>query len=163
MSIDPRFATHVEPLPAMLKQLLASQPFTYVTSPPYPERGGVYLFTEAGDKGQADEHMYVGRTGNLRQRLAQHCRPSSGHNSAPFTFLLARQATGQLTATYRAGTGRDALMIDPIFAAAFRAQNARINRMLIRYVEDDNQYRQTLFEVYAAVVLHTRYNDFDNH
>jgi GIY-YIG catalytic domain len=155
--IDPRFQAYIVPLPGSLERLLACPPFVYADSPPYPETGGIYVFTEG------DRHMYVGRTGNLRQRLGQHCRRSSGHNSAPFTFLLTREVTGRTNATYRAGEGRDALMSDPVFGPAFIQQNARVNRMLIRYVEEEDTYRQALLEVYVAVVLGTRYNDFDNH
>ena len=85
------------------------------------------------------------------------------HNSAPFTFLLTRDALGLPAADYRPGRGRDALMADPPFAAEFRNQNRRVNRMLIQYVQEENPYVQTLFEVYCAVVLRTRYNEFDNH
>ena len=157
MKINAYFMEYVDALPALLDQLLACPAFNYDSSPPFPEVGGVYLFTEDG------EHMYVGRTGNLRQRAGQHCRVSSGHNSAPFTFLLTREALGLPAANYRPGAGRDALMADSAFAAEFRNQNIRVNRMLIRYVQEEDPYVQTLFEVYCAVVLRTRYNDFNNH
>lgn len=155
--IHPRFRVYIDSLPRLLNRLLKCPPLVYPVSPPYPQAGGVYLFTEGR------RHVYVGRTGNLRQRLGHHCRPSSGHNSAPFTFLLAREFTGRVNATYRAGEGRDALMKDPAFAHAFEKQNARVNRMLIRYVEEEDSYRQMLLEVYVAVVLRTKYNDFDTH
>ena len=157
MTLDPAFGRYVDPLPGLLERLLACPPFVYAERPRVPDRGGVYLFTEG------EQHLYVGRTGKLRQRLGQHCRPSSGHNSAPFTFLLTREVTGRMSATYRAGEGRDELMNEPVFRRAFKEQNARVNRMLIRYVEEGNPNRQMLLEVYVAVVLPTRYNDFDNH
>lgn len=51
-----------------------------------PDRG-IYLFSEG------DQHLYVGRTNRIRQRLAGHCRPSSTHFSATFAFGIARQVT----------------------------------------------------------------------
>jgi len=35
--------------------------------------------------------------------------------------------------------------------------------MDLRYVEESDPVRQTLLEVYIAVVLKTPYNDFNNH
>jgi hypothetical protein len=35
--------------------------------------------------------------------------------------------------------------------------------MDLRFVEESDPVRQTLLEVYVAVVLATPYNDFDNH
>ena len=83
---------------------------------------------------------------------------------AAFAFLLARECTGKLKASYKAGAdSRDGLMLDPTFADAFRAAKARIRTMEFRYVEEVGSVAQCLLEVYAAVVLQTPYNDFDNH
>ena len=66
--------------------------------------------------------------------------------------------------TYKKGDGtRKALMADAAFRGAFDAAKARIRAMDLRYVEESDPVRQTLLEVYVAVVLGTPYNDFDNH
>jgi len=54
-------------------------------------------------------------------------------------------------------------MLDPIFAAAFQAAKKRIREMEYRYVEEIDQNRQALLEIYCAVVLRTPYNDFGTH
>ena len=54
-------------------------------------------------------------------------------------------------------------MQDETFAAEFRAAKQRLSEMDIRYVEEADPIRQTLLEVYVAVVLKTPFNDFDNH
>ena len=54
-------------------------------------------------------------------------------------------------------------MEDPTFAAAFSDAKARIRHMDVRFVEETNPVRQSLLEIYVAVVLETPYNDFDNH
>lgn len=54
-------------------------------------------------------------------------------------------------------------MEDPAFASAFMAAKARICNMELRYVEESDPVRQTLLEVYVAVVLEAKHNDFDNH
>jgi hypothetical protein len=121
-----------------------------------PQRG-IYLFTENG------KHLYVGRTNRMRPRLQEHCREGSPHNSAPFAFLLAREATGMKTASYKTAGGRADLCNDPAFGLAFVAAKARVRDMDVRFVEETDAIRQALLEVYTAVVLATPYNDFDNH
>ena len=54
-------------------------------------------------------------------------------------------------------------MQDEDFAAKFVAAKQRLSEMDIRYVEEIDPIRQTLLEVYVAVVLKTPFNDFDNH
>lgn len=54
-------------------------------------------------------------------------------------------------------------MLDPVFAAAFSAAKERIRQMEYRYVEEVDQNRQALLEIYCAVVLATPYNDFGTH
>jgi hypothetical protein len=54
-------------------------------------------------------------------------------------------------------------MLDPVFAAAFREAKERIRAMEYRYVEEREQNRQALLEIYCAVVLSTPYNDFGTH
>lgn len=55
------------------------------------------------------------------------------------------------------------MAVDPEFSAAFNEAKTRIRTMNFRYVEEAHPVRQCLLEVYAAVVLATPYNDFDNH
>jgi hypothetical protein len=54
-------------------------------------------------------------------------------------------------------------MHDPIFAEAFSRAKDRIRRMDYRYVEETDQNRQSLLEIYCAIVLETPYNDFGTH
>jgi len=83
---------------------------------------------------------------------------------AAFAFRLARHATGRLVPSYKKGDGsRDALMNDLNFVKAFSEAKARICDMELRYVEESDPVRQTLLEVYVAVVLQAKHNDFDNH
>jgi hypothetical protein len=78
--------------------------------------------------------------------------------------LLAREATGRTRASYRTGAdSRAGLMLDPVFAAAFSAVKERIRAMEFRYVEEADQNRQALLEIYSAIVLGTPYNDFGTH
>ena len=156
--MDPKFAALVETLAPKLERLLAMQPLAYGALRRDMPKSGVYLFTEAG------RHLYVGRSNDLRGRYGRHCRPAATNRQAAFAFQLARKVTGNIRATYRAGAGsRAGLAVDPTFAAAFVAAKARIREMEYRFVEEANQNRQALLEIYCAVVLATPYNDFGTH
>ena len=83
---------------------------------------------------------------------------------AAFAFRLAREATGKLKASYRSNDeSRVGLMRDPVFAEAFKSAKVRIRGMDFRYVDECDQTRQALLEIYCAVALDTPYNDFNTH
>ena len=151
------FRQHVESLHPALESLLSSDSFTLSSLPDWLPKAGIYLFTDG------EKHLYVGRSNSMRNRLHQHCRPSSLHNSAPFAFRLAREARNMLKATYKTEGSRAHLLQDPEFTAAFTAAKARLRTMRIRAVEERNPLRQALLEIYSAVSLEAPYNDFNNH
>ncbi len=156
--MDPKFAALVETLAPKLERLLAMPSLAYGALPRAMPQSGVYLFTEAG------RHLYVGRSNGLRGRYSGHCRAGATYRQAAFAFQLAREVTGRAQAAYRAGAeSRAGLMLDPAFTAAFVAAKERIRRMEYRYIEEANQNRQALLEIYCAVVLATPYNDFGTH
>jgi len=76
---------------------------------------------------------------------------------------LARHSTGLTTATYKTDGGRKALSVDPHFGPAFTSAKARVRDMQVRFVEENDPICQALLEIYVAIVLKTRHNDFDNH
>jgi len=145
----------VQQMPTLLKQL-TSQPRR-----PWNDRGilpekGIYVFYDG------EKPIYVGRTNNMRQRLQQHCNPSSGHNSATFAFNMAkREAIKQGMNVKRS---RSQLEADPAFSELYLKAKARVSKMPVRVIEIDDPIIQTLFEVYAVMCLDTKeYNDFDTH
>ncbi len=71
--------------------------------------------------------------------------------------------TSRLTAKYSANSSRVALLVDSQFAEAFTLEKARVRRMDLRFVEENDPLRQSLLEIYVSVVLGTKYNDFDTH
>jgi len=157
-SLDPKFIALVDQLAPKLQGLLAMPPLTNGNLSHEMPSSGVYLFTESG------RHFYVGRSNDLRGRYGRHCRPGATHRQAAFAFQLARERTGRTVAAYRPGeNSRAGLMLIPEFAEAFTAAKARIREMEYRYVEETDQNRQALLEIYCAVVLATPYNDFGTH
>jgi hypothetical protein len=82
----------------------------------------------------------------------------------PLPFRLAREATGRAEASYKSGEdSREGLIVNPEFLAAFTEAKARIRRMDYRFVEEADQTRQALLEIYCSVALGTPYNDFNTH
>ncbi len=152
-----RFANLIESLHPSLTALLAMTPAISATLPRSAPRSGIYLFSEGR------KHLYVGRSNRLPDRVRNHGKDTSRQNVASFAFLIARRDTGNHQATYTAAASRDALVADPVFAAAFLEAKRRISRMSVRYVEETDQLRQALLEMYVHVALQTPFNDFDTH
>ncbi len=156
--MNPKFAVLVKDIQAKLDTMLTMPPLRYGKLPRGMPMSGVYLFTENG------KHLYVGRSNGLRARYGRHCRPGATHRQAAFAFLLAREVTGKTEASYRSDEdSRAGLMRNPTFAAAFSSAKERIREMEYRYVEEADQNRQALLEIYCAIALVTPYNDFGTH
>lgn len=156
--MDPKFASAVESLHPLFERLTKMVPVKAGNMPSGMPSSGVYLFSEG------QKHLYVGRTNRLRHRYGEHCRPSSSHFQAPFAFLLARKATRNVKAAYASGPkSRKGLSTDPLFLSFFTRAKERIRRMHFRFVEEPDQMRQTLLELYCAIALGTPYNDFRTH
>jgi hypothetical protein len=156
--MHPTFSAAVEILHQKFERLLATPPLTAGALPRDMPKSGVYLFTED------NRHLYVGRSNNLRARYGRHCLPGATHRMAAFAFRLAREATGRTAASYKTGAdSRTGLIADPTFLDAFRSAKRRIRAMDYRFVEEVDQTRQALLEIYCAVALSTPYNDFNTH
>jgi len=151
------FKQYIDSLEPSFQRLIQMTPTTVAALPMDAPTSGIYLFSDDA------QHMYVGRTNTIRKRLQNHCRPSSGHNSATFAFRLARQISGQTIAAYTEQGSRSELENDPVFGPIFLAQKARVRNMNVRYVSEPDPMQQALLEMYASVSLQTPHNDFDNH
>lgn len=155
--MDLSFKQFVEMLHPSFERLMQMTPLKMSALPTKLPEKCIYLLSEGKN------HLYVGRTRKLRKRLRQHSIASAQHNQAVFAFKLVREATGQLAAAYSAEGSRKALCAEPAFAEAFQQAKARVRNMDLRFVEEADPTRQALLEIYASVVLHTKYNDFDTH
>ena len=117
---------------------------------------GIYLFSDG------ERYRYVGQTRDLRERLAQHVRPSGTHNSATLAFRMAVERAGMAGIPVDAAT-RAALQADPDFAAHFTRAKANVALWDVQYIELGDPVTRTVFEVYAHVALATDLNSFDTH
>ena len=153
--VNERFAALVESLEAKCHELLTIPPVAAADVPSGTPVGGIYLFSEG------DVHLYAGRT---KRRICERIRNQFGANpsAASLPWLIAREATGR-RATYRTIGSRDDLLADSKFRTEYESARARIREMHVRYVHEPEPLRQTLLEIYVAVVTEARYNDFDTH
>ncbi len=151
------FRQFIESLEPSFQRLINMAPVSVASLPMDAPQSGIYLFSEN------EQHLYVGRTNTMRKRLQNHCRPSSGHNSATFAFRLARENTKQTVPTYTKQGSRSHLESDPVFGPVFIEQKTRVKNMDVRYVSEPTPMRQALLEMYVSVSLQTPHNDFDNH
>jgi len=122
----------------------------------FPDKG-IYVFFENG------KALYVGRSDRMKERVKQHGRPSSGHNSATFAFILAKEEAGKSPKKIYLEQDRDVLERDPAFKPIYDEMKERVSKMQIRVVEVKDPVDQTFFEVYAALELDTPYNVWENH
>lgn len=156
--MDRKFQDLLSTLTPSLDRLRKTPPMEFRSPLPDLPRKGAYLFSEGS------RHLYIGRSNNLRQRYRLHCHRGATDRQAAFAFRLAREATGRMTPSYRQGDdSRQGLMQDEKFQAAFADAKKRIIKMKYRYVEEPDQIRQALLEIYCAVALQTPYNDFGTH
>jgi predicted GIY-YIG superfamily endonuclease len=155
--VDEAFKQFVENLHPCFERLMQKPPLKMAALPSKLPEKCIYLLSEGRN------HLYVGRTRRLRQRLRQHSIEAAQHNQAVFAFKLARGATGRLTAAYSTKGSRKAMCAEPAFAEAFQQAKARVRNMDLRFVEEADPTRQALLEIYASVVLRTKYNDFNTH
>jgi|SRR5579863_1721613 len=152
--LDQGFARAVSSLHASLEELVNSEPFKYAGRPRGLPENAVYLFSERGVP------LYVGRSRNFGQRLGNHCRLSSPANQSSFAFKLACEMSGIAQTRYSGPNTRDKMLKIPAFAKAFKQAKERLNEMEIRFVEEGDVVRQALLEIYCAIALQTRYNNF---
>jgi excinuclease UvrABC nuclease subunit len=144
-------------LPSKLQTLLVATPFPIGVVPRETPKRGIYLLTEGG------QDVYVGRSNNIRERLASHRQRSGDHYTATFAFRIARRDTGNVKATYATKGSRAELQKDPAFQEAFTRAKERVARMTVRVVGEEDPVQQALLEILAAEHLRTPYNDFDYH
>lgn len=158
MIMHENFSVFIDSILPKVDTLINMDFCTPLTLPKTMPSSGIYLFSEG------NSHLYIGRSNNIRRRIKLHSRPGSAHNQATFAFLMARQKTGNVKATYKKGDGsRVDLIKDPEFFKIFQESKDRIRSMSVRFVEETDPTRQAFLEIYAAVVLQTPYNDFSNH
>jgi predicted GIY-YIG superfamily endonuclease len=155
--MDASFQSRLDSVIRSFEQLKLSQGITFPLLRQVMPMQGIYLFSEN------DDHLYVGRSDNIRRRLGLHTRQSSDYFQASFATLLAKERC-KLVADYRYRR-KDPLHFanQQTFRDAFAASKIRIRAMQVRIVEERDPVNQALLEVYTATVLPTRYNDFSNH
>lgn len=150
-----KFKKYIDQLPRLLEDLGQQELRSRNNLVGIPKRG-IYVFFEH------ENPIYVGRSDRMKERIQQHGRPSSGHNSAPFAFNLAKDAAKRKGIDVN--KKRDELEKGPAFRDLFKKAKESVLLMSVQVIKIDDPILQTLFEVYAAIALNTtKYNDFETH
>lgn len=152
--MNDQFKHMIELLPPLFERLVISSIKPWNDLGRVPQKG-VYIFYENGNP------IYVGRTNRMKDRIKEHGRPSSTHNSAPFAFKLAKKEA--IEKGMDLNKSREELERDPTFAKLFSDAKDKVSKMSVRVIEIDDPIIQTIFEVYASMELKTEFNDFDTH
>ncbi len=89
----------------------------------------------------------------------EHGRASASHYDASFAYRLAKEMAEKKG--YKEKLTRKIFTTTSPYKEMFSAAKARVAKMQMTYVEVEDPYIQTIFEVYAALELNTTYNHFD--
>ena len=153
----PAFGDIIGDLDASFRRLLACDPITFDARPRQLPTAVVYLFSERS------RPFYVGRSNKFNKRLGQHCNHGSQTNQASLAFRLACDEIQHVRIKYKKGSSSaEALRNVPGLAEAFARTKLRMRSMEIRYVEEIDQVRQGMLEMYVALALGTKH-DFGTH
>jgi hypothetical protein len=134
----------LEPLLEELWAAPAAPRFEHAKIPAAP---GVYLFT------RNDQPVNVGQAPDLRRRLADQCRPSSGHTKATLAFEIAKRAADREGVAVDGPPARLATSDD--FAPYFVRAKEAVAELPVRFVEVESRELRALFEVYGSLALGT--------
>lgn len=150
-----KFEEIISKFPGWLHVLKKSPSFTREELKNVPEKG-IYVFYD-----EKDQPLYVGRSDRMRERLLSHSRPSSGHESATFAFLLAKEKLEDSDIIIN--KSRKVIQSDETFSKKYDETKIDVSRMRVRVIEIIEPTEQALFEIYAALELNTPYNVWENH
>ena len=153
--MNKKFDEMIDQLPFLLNQLVNSPSKNRTSLGALPKKG-IYVFYEN------ECPIYVGRSNRIKERILEHSRPSSTHNSATFAFNLAKEVAIKKEIDINKKV-RVNLETDSDFSRLFSEAKERVSRMSIRVVNIDDPIIQTVFEVYASIKFNTSFNDFDTH
>jgi hypothetical protein len=112
-----------------------------------PAAPGVYLFT------RRDQPVHVGQAPDLRRRLAEHCRPSSGHTKATLAFEIAKRAATREGVEVDGSPARLATSDD--FSPYFVRAKEAVAELPVRFVKVESRELRAVFEVYGSLALGT--------
>jgi hypothetical protein len=147
----------IEEFPRLLEKLKESESLSKNQLKSIPEQG-IYVFYERNIP------LYVGRSGRkgrFKTRILEHSRQSSGHGTATFAFILAKDEAKEKGVNV--DISRTNLEKEPKFAEVYREAKERVSKMQLKIIEINDPIEQTLFEVYAALELNTPYNKWETH
>lgn len=151
-----KFENSINKFPGWLDLLIKSDLIPREKLSHVPDRG-IYVYYDIED------HLpiYVGRSDRMRTRLQEHSRPSSGHTSATFAYILAREKWDKIHEGDK--RTRKEIESDNEFSKIYTEKKNEVSLLKVRALSIEDPVEQALFEIYAAEELETRYNFWENH
>ena len=119
---------------------------------------GIYAFSER--TASTECFLYVGQSVAMVERLREHCG-FTDWNKANFAYKLTVETTGLKPIKYSPNATKQSMFEIPEFKESFGTSLCRIKTMNYRWVSVDNKLERNLLEIYAAVILGSRFNEFD--
>ena len=123
-----------------------------------PNVSGVYVFSDRSEN--MELFQYVGQSNNIFTRLKEHCGiPTS--NKANFAYKLTTDSTELKPISGSPNPTKQSMFNIPEFEREFENSVLKIKRMDYRWVEVDDKLEKNLLEIYASVLLCSKYNEFE--
>lgn len=123
-----------------------------------PKTGGVYVFSELTDNTEC--FMYVGQSKGVFERLNEHCGRNDWGKSN-LAYMLTVDATNLKPIPHSPNATKQSMFDIPDFKLGFQSSLSRIEKMEYRWVAVAEKLERTLLEIFAAVSLGSRFNDFN--
>lgn len=119
---------------------------------------GVYVFSEIING--KEMFWYVGQSVSVIKRLKEHCGQAQD-DKANFAYKLVMDTGKIKLVRYSPTSSKSDVLRHPDYSALFNAATSRIQLMNYRFVEVTNKLERNLLEIYVAVVLQSKYNNFN--
>ena len=118
---------------------------------------GIYVFSECFD-GKEDCY-YVGQSNSIFDRLREHCATRTVEK-ANFAYKMTVDLTNLKPIPGSPNSTKMSMFYLSEFQGKFDEVISRIKEMDYRWIEVGDKLKKNLLEIYASVVLESKYNDF---
>lgn len=128
------------------------------SSPKYLSISGIYAFSEIS--GNQELTLYVGQSINILNRLGEHCAVRNAEK-ANFAYKLTVEKSGLKPIPGTPNSSRSSMFTIPEFEQCFNRTIEEVKNLIFRWVEVEDKLEKNLLEIYASVVLSSKYNEFE--
>jgi hypothetical protein len=157
-----KFNSKIQNMERLLELLLSRDAYKPIDilccGDPQLTDSGVYAFSIKEE--DTEKFLYIGQSNNIGTRLEEHCAIKN-HKAANFAYKETVQRYGQKPIPCSPNSTKESMFFDPIFEEHFYEVINDIKHMNYRWIPISSALEKNLFEIYASVVLESKYNNFD--